>query len=46
MIGYAFCGSFCTLSKSISILSRIRESGYEILPITSDLTASTDTRFG
>ena len=46
MIGYAFCGSFCTLSKSISILSRIRESGYEILPIMSEITASTDTRFG
>lgn len=46
MIGYAFCGSFCTLSQSIRILSRIKELGHDILPIMSEITASTDTRFG
>ncbi len=46
MIGYAFCGSFCTLSKSVEILTRLREDGYEILPIMSEITATTDTRFG
>lgn len=46
MIGYAFCGSFCTLSESVKVLTKIRGSGYEILPIMSEITASTDTRFG
>lgn len=46
MIGYALCGSFCTLSRSVKVLTQIRGSGYEILPIMSEITASTDTRFG
>lgn len=46
MIGYALCGSFCTLSQSINILSRLKKTGYDILPIMSEITASTDTRFG
>ncbi|MBE6653385.1 MAG: dipicolinate synthase subunit B [Ruminococcaceae bacterium] len=46
MIGYALCGSFCTLSKSVEILIRMRESGRDILPIMSEIAATTDTRFG
>lgn len=46
MIGYAFCGSFCTLSRSVKIMAQIKEAGYEILPIMSEITASSDTRFG
>ncbi len=46
MIGFALCGSFCTLSKSVEVLSRLKEQGYDILPIMSDITAATDTRFG
>lgn len=46
MIGYALCGSFCTLSKSVEVLARLRERGYDVLPIMSDITATTDTRFG
>ena len=46
MIGYALCGSFCTLSKSVEVLTSLREAGYEILPIMSEITATTDTRFG
>ena len=45
-IGFAVCGSFCTLSKSVEVLARLRERGYDILPIMSDITATTDTRFG
>ena len=45
MIGYAFCGSFCTLSASLATLERLIESGYEIQPIVSERTYSTDTRF-
>lgn len=45
MIGYAFCGSFCTLSASIEILRKLSKSERDILPIMSDAVYSTDTRF-
>ena len=45
MIGYAFCGSFCTLSHSLAALRRLRADGAEILPIFSDSVFETDTRF-
>ncbi len=45
MIGYAFCGSFCTFSKSFEILERLITSGYEVQPIMSENAYSTDTRF-
>jgi dipicolinate synthase subunit B len=46
MIGYAFCGSFCTLSRSVRVLEELVKIGYEILPIMSETAYSTDTRFG
>ena len=46
MIGYAFCGSFCTISKSIKILRELAAEGNDILPIVSDAVYTTDTRFG
>jgi len=46
MIGYALCGSFCTLRASIDILKQMISSGYEIQPIMSEICYSTDTRFG
>ena len=45
MIGYAFCGSFCTLSTSLSRLRALLEAGEEVQPIVSDNVFSTDTRF-
>lgn len=45
MIGYAFCGSFCTFSKSFDILGRLVSGGYEVQPIMSENAYSTDTRF-
>ena len=45
MIGYAFCGSFCTLSASLAALRTLLSDGYEIQPIMSDAVYSTDTRF-
>ena len=45
MIGYAFCGSFCTLSASLAALSALTRSGYEIQPIMSDCVYGTTTRF-
>lgn len=46
MIGYAFCGSFCTLSKAVAQLEKLRGDGYEIQPIMSAAVHGTDTRFG
>ena len=45
MIGYAMCGSFCTLGRSLEILSSLCET-YDMLPIMSPITYETDTRFG
>lgn len=46
MIGYAFCGSFCTHKNSLEQLKALTEKGYDILPIMSDNVYNTDTRFG
>lgn len=45
MIGYAFCGSFCTLSRSLEAMKKLIASGYDILPVVSENVFSTDTRF-
>ena len=45
MIGYAMCGSFCTLGRSLEILSALCMK-YDMLPIMSHITYTTDTRFG
>jgi len=45
MIGFAFCGSFCTLSHSLAAMRQLCAEGYEILPIMSEKVYETDTRF-
>jgi dipicolinate synthase subunit B len=45
MIGYAFCGSFCTLSASLEVLRGLVRDGYDVIPIMSFNVYSTDTRF-
>ena len=45
MIGYAFCGSFCTISKSLIELRALKERGEDIIPFVSERVYSTDTRF-
>lgn len=45
MIGYAFCGSFCTLRASLSAMQTLVAAGEEIRPIISYNVKSTDTRF-
>ena len=45
-LGYAMCGSFCTLERSIRVLTQLAEKGYDLYPIMSPITYSTDTRFG
>ncbi len=45
MIGYAFCGSFCTLRASLSAMQELIAAGEEIRPIISYNVKNTDTRF-
>jgi len=44
-IGYAFCGSFCTIKNSLEALKQLVKLGYEVKPIMSDIVYKTDTRF-
>ena len=45
MIGWAFCGSFCTMSKGISYMEKLAEKS-DVLPIFSYSVQNTATRFG
>lgn len=45
VIGFALCGSFCTFDQVIKVLKRVAEK-YTVIPIMSQNSASTDTRFG
>lgn len=45
-VGFAFCGSFCTYSKAMEALERVAAQYREVLPIVSEQSAATDTRFG
>lgn len=46
MIGYAFCGSFCTFKDSFEVLKALKNKYGDIIPIMSFNAYSTDTRFG
>ena len=46
MIGYAFCGSFCTHARALREMRNLLSAGYEIQPIFSETVSRTDTRFG
>ena len=46
MIGFAVCGSFCTHKAALAVMKRFLEQGHEILPIMSEITYTTNTRFG
>ena len=46
MICYAMCGSFCTLAESFEQLEALSRTGLDILPVMSEKTYETDTRFG
>ena len=45
MIGFAACGSFCTLSRAISQMEQLARE-HTLVPIVSPAVATTDTRFG
>ena len=44
-LGYAFCGSFCTINNSLAILKELAELPIDIIPIMSEITYTTSTRF-
>lgn len=46
MIGYAYCGSFCTHSESFAQMCGLIDKGFEILPIMSENAYTIDTKFG
>ena len=45
-VGFAVCGSFCTHAQAIAALEQVRAQCRAVVPIVSECTASTDTRFG
>ena len=45
-IGFAMCGSFCTFKRAVSAMKKMKATGADIVPIMSDMSYSTDTRFG
>lgn len=44
-LGYAFCGSFCTIKQSLSALKELIKEGYKVKPIMSQIVYTSDTRF-
>ena len=45
-IGFAMCGSFCTHARAMEALEQVRARWERVIPIVSECTADTDTRFG
>ena len=45
-VGFAVCGSFCTLNRAMGALEQVRSVFGDVTPIASETTAATDTRFG
>lgn len=46
MTGFAMCASFCCHKRALLALTELIRQGVEILPILSENSATTDTRFG
>ena len=44
-IGFALCGSFCTYAKVFPVMELLARD-YEVIPIFSDASYETDSRFG
>lgn len=45
-IGFAMCGSFCTFKKAVAVMEMLTQTGANIIPIMSEMSYNTDTRFG
>lgn len=44
-IGFAMCGSFCTYAQVFPVMEELTKK-YDVIPIFSPVSASTDSRFG
>lgn len=44
-IGIGITGSFCTFSKTIDFVTKLKETGADITPIFSNMVTATDNRF-
>ena len=45
-LGFALTGSYCTFQKVLPQIEHLVHLGYRVIPILSEKTAVTDTRFG
>lgn len=45
-IGFAFCGSYCTFARAMEALMALKAEYETVIPIFSENSYSTDTRFG
>ena len=45
-IGFAVCGSFSTHNRAMAALEQVAAQYEQVIPIVSEITAATDTRFG
>jgi dipicolinate synthase subunit B len=45
-VGFAVCGSFCTHAKAMEALEQVKARFARVVPIVSEASAGTDTRFG
>lgn len=45
-VGFAMTGSFCTFSKVFPQVEKLAEEGARVIPIMSETSYTTDTRFG
>lgn len=45
-VGFAVCGSFCTHEQVLNALEDLTEHYETVIPIVSEISAFTDTRFG
>ena len=45
-IGFAMCGSFCTFKRALEALRSLADEGADLYPIMSEISYTTDTRFG
>lgn len=44
-LGFAMCGSFCTIENALAELKNLIKLGYDVTPILSPIVYNTDTRF-
>ncbi len=45
-VGFACCGSFCTMARAMETLEAVAARYAQVVPIVSEIVAATDTRFG